>query len=331
MKKTVVIFGAGASMDDGAPVMRNFLDVAGNLNRDFRFGSTDKAVFDALFEDVNKLGLAPDKASNLETVYSELVKIESQSVVSLRRLILRTLEIEMSFPQEIFRSRSPITYRAFIDAIESSLKADEVTLISFNYDFGLDAAIASRGVQVRYGLNSTDLPPNVIKPHGSINWIQCPTCKCLAVLENIDSIILGEVGKLNILAHLPFQSCHSPECTMPTLFREALPVIVPPTLNKEPYREVFELLWKHAESALLEAEKIIVIGYSMPPSDKNIREFLFEILQKTVSLQMFAVADKCENVSEQFKNLLPSGYKGEFQTIVGPFKDCIQMIGSIVG
>jgi hypothetical protein len=49
------------------------------------------------------------------------------------------------------------------------------------------------------------------------------------------------------------------------------PVIVPPTWNKGQYHAEFRALWAKAAEHMAEAENIVVIGYSAPPTDQFYR------------------------------------------------------------
>lgn len=60
-----------------------------------------------------------------------------------------------------------------------------------------------------------------------------------------------------------------PEGTAPKEGLITMPLIIPPVLHKryDLYGSLFKHLWGKAESALAEAEKIIIIGYSFPRTD----------------------------------------------------------------
>ena len=72
MSDIVFILGAGASVDAGAPVMKNFLDVADNL---WKSGISENAKDDFIdiFKALGKLQLAQAKANidlnNIEDVF----------------------------------------------------------------------------------------------------------------------------------------------------------------------------------------------------------------------------------------------------------------------
>lgn len=53
------------------------------------------------------------------------------------------------------------------------------------------------------------------------------------------------------------------------------PYIIPPIINKNPpAEELFRKIWYEAFNSLCEAEKIYLIGYSMPPDDLQARTLL---------------------------------------------------------
>lgn len=99
------------------------------------------------------------------------------------------------------------------------------------------------------------------------------------------------------------------------------PVVVPPTWSKMGgYREI-SAVWRAAAEELASAEKIVVIGYSLPPTDMFF-QYLFALGTATdVPLSEFLVVDPSPAIKERFLPFLGEGAKAEFDFIQKKFED----------
>lgn len=90
----------------------------------------------------------------------------------------------------------------------------------------------------------------LLKLHGSANWALCQNC-----------------GIINVLPFGPASVAHShPTCVCGEVMDGRL--IVPPAWNKEEYLPLLKPVWQSAAKALGEAQRVWLLGYSMPESDK---------------------------------------------------------------
>jgi hypothetical protein len=71
----------------------------------------------------------------------------------------------------------------------------------------------------------------------------------------------------------------------------APPIISPPTFFKETLHKETENNWKAARKALSEADHIVFVGYSFPPSDTYMRYFLGASLYDNLQLENILVID----------------------------------------
>jgi NAD-dependent SIR2 family protein deacetylase len=148
--------------------------------------------------------------------------------------------------------------------------------ISLNYDLLIDNAIEELSIQTGqhalpdYGVKFTPEPhrDNILFPrtnlllklHGSLNWLYCPTCNNL-------SLFPGH----KIAAELPGGPWrfHCQEC------REIrVPIIIPPTFFKVMSNFYLQQIWKRAEEELKKANRIVFCGYSFPDADMHIKYLL---------------------------------------------------------
>lgn len=108
----------------------------------------------------------------------------------------------------------------------------------------------------------------VLKLHGSIDWLQ-------ATGRPSDSKTLPQGPKpegLVLVRHPQYFALHSPERNG----WELEPVLIPPQLYKRFDEAPFDQLWQSALASLKECRVLIVVGYSLPPTDFRTRRLLLE-------------------------------------------------------
>lgn len=146
------------------------------------------------------------------------------------------------------------------------------TVISFNYDTMLEDSLANWNVPVWYGFDSasvmydrtssfsksrTDEAFPVLKLHGSVNWAK-------PLVGEDEMTIFGSYGNL----------IHS----------NRTPVLVPPTWRKN-FEGALNQVWNRAVEAIEQATRIVIIGFSIPPTDIHIKFLLAAGLQENISLR----------------------------------------------
>jgi hypothetical protein len=167
------------------------------------------------------------------------------------------------------------------------------TVITLNYDTLIERVAGDQGWKRTVGIPTTELYPLSLTPaaqrrsgtwgadpldtfklyklHGSINWFYSGR-----------SAFYGEpiyyipcIGGLDSLfgAH---PTPEDPEAEQRASVRDKVPLIVPPTLDKSVFFEHESLrdLWFQAGRAISNASRIYCIGYSLPPSDLTMAQFL---------------------------------------------------------
>jgi hypothetical protein len=99
-----------------------------------------------------------------------------------------------------------------------------------------------------------------LKMHGSLNWTTCTNASC----PRSASIEIDDVFHSLLLRNSPTGG--PPRCE--TCKGEVSTVLVPPLLNKPiMHSPIFRNIWSNALHALRQAQKIVIIGYSFPPTD----------------------------------------------------------------
>jgi hypothetical protein len=280
----------------------------------------------------------------MSTVLGRLGSLGNAELESLPeamvRLITRTIESSLRLPV-LRRSDGsqkvvpPPPYSEFVEILRSlSNRNESVAIISFNYDLALDYALYFHGVRVNYCIGSGEptggLP--LMKLHGSMNWGRCPKCKVIVPWQLADffsqrqwsTYDLPDFVRLDVSAQLP-SLVH---CDNNSL--EASPVVVPPTWNKGKYHDGVSDVWRAAATHLSEAERIFVIGYSLPKTDEFFKYFyaLGSVGESIPSV--FCVINSDPHVSTRFKDILgpTAASMNCFRPLPARFEDCFQNLAS---
>lgn len=205
---------------------------------------------------------------SLETV-TTILDLESrekdrQYIDSLINLICIVFDIVLRGPT------SPIH-----NELTKRIEPNDV-VISYNYDLVMDNSLMEslNLEQTIYGLNfdrkfDVDWKPcenehsniHLLKLHGSMNWLKCSRCGALLFY-----------GGRKVVAELSYQlmgiNKSSSDLSCPICQAKELGILlIPPLLGKELAGEEFRYPWYLAERALVSADRIVVIGYSLPPTD----------------------------------------------------------------
>jgi hypothetical protein len=355
MAKNVFILGAGASKEAGAPLMAEFLDVARDLLASGELmESRDKESFQKVFEAISRFRIMHYKSymdlDNIEAVFGafEMARLlkgsvnysaeEVETIIKgIRTLISKTIELTMKYPLKGSVISADTTYDFFAKLVkklgsESGKYASSV--LTFNYDLGLDVAFYCHGVKIDYALPQDDDRGTfkILKLHGSLNWGKCSHKDCgLIVPWHLNRffekpLYFGDETKrviLDVASELPEHKHAKCNCNL-----NPEPVIVPPTWNKTEYHGALGDVWAQAGKELSEAENIIVIGYSHPVSDSFFR-YLFALGSVgDANIKRFWVFDPAEGneVESRFRELIGTGIDKRFRMFKKPFSEAIGII-----
>src|SRR5207245_420307 len=118
------------------------------------------------------------------------------------------------------------------------------------------------------------------KMHGSMNWLQCSNCQRLVVSFD---------GKVNIANFINAELCrHCQECGVSATLQGAL---VMPTFLKDLTNFQLKVIWQNAAVELMEADKIVFIGYSLPQADFEFRQLLSRAVRKDAEVEVILYHD----------------------------------------
>lgn len=346
MSEIVFILGAGASKRAGAPLMDDFLDVADDLRKQ-DLAKKVREDFNLVFKAMAELQQAQSKARldivNLESVFAafEMAKIlellgsltpeEIRSLPkAMKTLIVTTLELSINLPVSDRGVRPPPPYERFSGLIRVLVKARRtVSVITLNYDLCLDYALSSLGLPVSYclGGEGDERGTKFLKLHGSMNFVQCSSCKKVVAWKLPD--YLRQIGRhpwddetsvrLKVASNMK-HFMHCGDSPVEGVF------IVPPTWNKAQYHDQLGMVWRAAANELKEAKEVYIIGFSLPRTDFFFRDFYALASIGPTLLRRFWVFNPDESVESRFRELLGPQAMSRFKFFPDRFNEAIDPI-----
>jgi hypothetical protein len=182
----------------------------------------------------------------------------------------------------------------FGKGINAGMSAETDTIISLNYDLLLEQAFGRLGIPFNFGLPRKDIvfEPSaewlehqyqqsglqILKLHGSLNWVSPFEKPTLLPLPN------DALGKQLDSAAVYSTAIHVYGSYRDVLKKKKTPLLVPPT-----WRKSFSLklgkIWEQALTAIKQANRIVIVGYSMPETDLHMKYLLAAGLMENKGLQ----------------------------------------------
>jgi hypothetical protein len=292
------------------------------------FGAFDMAAL------LGRLGTLPDE---------EVQRLPT----AVRYLIAKTIESRLTYVVNAGGlTLPPVPYGGFADLLRDLNKREHgsVSVITFNYDIGLDYAfhLSSMPFEYRCGVPN-GLDPgkkqspgaiDLLKLHGSLNWGHCEKCPRVVPFELKDyfaeyhweaGVATPHSRTIGIAKHLVQRSC--PVCG--TQLAEN-PVIVPPTWNKGNVHTGLSSVWRAAASHLAKAENVFIIGYSLPITDEFFRYFYSLSTVGDAVFSRFSVVDLNKQVFDRFNSILGQTAQDCFFPIQDTFEHAIPQIRQLL-
>lgn len=172
------------------------------------------------------------------------------------------------------------------------------TFITFNYDTLLEQGLHALNVSYTYEIQKAKLnktataepsgSPNavkVLKPHGSLNW----------------RVGKGKGNDLRVFSDYR------------SMTGNKMPLLIPPTWRKSfdgPLADV----WSAAVNALKTATNVVVIGFSIPPTDLHFRYLLAAGLRDNISARrvLFVNPDHDDSLRKRIDDLFRVQHRAKF-------------------
>jgi hypothetical protein len=198
-------------------------------------------------------------------------------------------------------------------------------VISFNYDILMDNALRNSNMLTDSGYlfplqkvsdnghwrrpEETTSDVTLLKLHGSMNWLHCINCNSYLLMRS------GKIGSWD--ASLP-KLC--PNCQEPASFER---VIIPPVLTKDYSSQPIDYLWRQAGKCVSRARDIVILGYSLPPTDFATEALLRIALPYSLQKKIrFTIVNRDRKVFERFSETFSSS-KIEWKSSLEAYLDTL--------
>lgn len=166
-------------------------------------------------------------------------------------------------------------------------------------------------------LQEINKPPiSILKLHGSRNWfmevpLKCNTDYSEFALRNFRKKRTSVILDNGDLEYAPFPALNfSPEYSRDGWYHRVFSsAIIPPVKEKDLLMEAYPFLqgvWQKAEEKIIEADEIVIIGFSMSGTDGHIREFFKESLSKRSKPPVVTLVNPAESIRENFLDVFKS-------------------------
>jgi hypothetical protein len=210
--------------------------------------------------------------------------IDPAALGRLRLLLERAVAEVLAEPRGIRRRAGPALQEKFADWIHRTCSGGRfVSVISTNYDFALERRLlsrfAARDIPARVDFGLTWRPADgavrrplcrrparpslaILKLHGALNWLRCPLCEHL-VIHPSEPIFREGHGE-------GADSWRTCACGYAPLRH----VLVAPSMMTDMRDPNLLGVWQSALEALRTSAEWVIVGYSLPPQDVEIRSML---------------------------------------------------------
>jgi len=164
-----------------------------------------------------------------------------------------------------------------VNRLREAKELRNVVFVSTNYDILIDNALTEQhayGIDLDYGIEfrnfdrdddwrrpALDSCVQLFKPHGSLNWLFCPTCNELEITPKEKGVVTKLISDFSHAACPQCESVYSP-------------LIVPPTFYKDLNNAFLSTIWNRTDVALRKVKHVIFCGYSFPDADIHIKYLL---------------------------------------------------------
>ncbi len=296
MADTAIFLGAGASKAEGAPLQgqlfQNYFSSPLFKNSHDDMDRELATFFALMFQiDVDNGDMAKINFPTFEEV------LGLTDLAIMRKEAFRNFDIENRAPNsgrlrfiaqylvflvakvldDKLRGHAKI-HRQLVSALSKANELRNIVFVSTNYDILIDNALMEErasGIDLDYGVEfrnfdrpgdwsrpALDNRGQLFKPHGSLNWLFCPTCNDLEITP-------AEKGVVTRLLVSNFALAACPQCQ--SVYS---PLIVPPTFYKDLNNVFLSAIWNRTDVALRKVKHIIFCGYSFPDADIHIKYLL---------------------------------------------------------
>ncbi|MDI9312184.1 MAG: hypothetical protein QM535_18360 [Limnohabitans sp.] len=328
MENKAIFLGAGASKAFGLPLTGEIFPLIiqrlkskqlfkGNSTEQNELSNFIKRLYPGLVKiRKNKYPLITDTLSLLDHLLNTgnyfWGKSETKDIIFYKGLfekaIFEVLEIPFKKNSASHIDETPPILKQMGNWIYQNHKDIFFSIISTNYDITVEEELYSRfkdnqhpiSQLVDFGINWRDpgkdkihlrpLEPaiGIYKLHGSTNWLKCNLCNHIYI--NIKGNIYHQAFREEIDTK---NTCHCGNAPLSTL-------IVAPSLARIIYDNNLPHIWNNSFERLRRASEWIIIGYSFPPEDLNIKSMLVRAFNARVEKPQITVVQKGKGFKSRY-------------------------------
>jgi hypothetical protein len=295
MADTAIFLGAGASAAEGAPLQgalfreyfssEQFKHSNDEMDRELATFFLEMFQIDVDHGNVNKINFPTFEEvlglTDLAIMRKESFRhfdIENRATNSGRlRFIAQYLVFLVAKVLDTKLGEHATVHRKLVTNLRAAERLRNVVFVSTNYDILIDNALDEQydhDCDVDYGVEfrNFDRPGDwrrprrsksvfLFKPHGSLNWLFCPTCNELEITPKEKSVV---TRLISITEDTTCRHCRG----------VYVPLIVPPTFYKDMSNAFLNAIWNQTGIALRKVDHIVFCGYSFPDADIHIKYLL---------------------------------------------------------
>jgi NAD-dependent SIR2 family protein deacetylase len=318
------MLGAGASLSAGCPLMHGFIDRARDYLELGRFSEQEAKDVQAalnLYQALRaRFNITEENIENVENLLSlaDLSRlIESPPISelsdpelsdSLRRfidvIVSKSVSVASPTSPEWLERKvdGPFVFKQLVRAL--AYQGSNVTVLTTNYDCLVEYTCYCLGIPFTYNRELGD-GIEILKLHGSSNWLQCSDVSCEQHKKvRISAIDYKPHDLSSARGYIGREESQCEICG-----KRLTPVIVPPTWAKEFDSQTLRKVWSGAVRALSQADAFVVVGFSLPVSDAHIRHLLHVGFSSGELIHALAVVGPDELSAERWNSLFRESWR----------------------
>jgi len=356
--RTCFFLGAGASAEFGIPTTAGILPLIRNRLRARKLFRADRKRSDKRCTELEEFlvrlfpGFAKAKEEALPNIV-ELLSLLDHSLRSSTTPIPRVAVPEISEARSLLevaicdvirqgeegrKPGSPIADKFWKwVSLNNDREKDSLALISSNYDTSIEQLInkawesdfdrIAENVDFGFSWRDPDREQPYTRPavpwlrfyklHGSLNWLRCDLCEHIYMNYKYD--IYHRVLDSEIVAD---NSCHCGHGKLSLM-------LVTPSYIRDVREPNLLTIWRNALELLRTSDHWVMVGYSLPPDDVNIRSMLMRAAQgrRRRRLKVTVVLDRSRpDVFARYQVLFPNleTYSLGFAAYVNNLKSAVR-------
>ena len=230
----------------------------------------------------------------------EMQQYDESTILLLRKILVYIISATLHSSLHNYPCHS---HSMLLDRLEQENQLDSTCFITTNYDLIMDNELKERFPgHLDYGLYYEkeifeQEKIYLLKIHGSLNWLYCPSCIDIKVthFEKSATYVLYPGRKC--------EKCNQPYST----------IIVPPSYYKDMNNIFLTSIYRNTERAFKEAEKIVFCGYSFCDADLHIKYLLKKAELHRRENTVIYITNNHQNKTQESKNEEENRYKRFFK------------------